>query len=246
MSLRALLLLAALATPLTAFAQTWSAPVFPPLPGATTRAERWPVGPGMVAERVFSCAPAWQPGVGCIPAGWRPVGFVFGPRPDLVRARAFSGDGRGRVIASTDRDVIYSDDRGRTWQRAAFNGVNRPQLFALDPETRFGVAVAEGAIHVTEDGGVSWRFVRELPSRRIVQAVVQGRNAVFGDGAGGLWAVVQGGDVQVLSDSANARGLAQLQVADGAIVASDPEGRVTRVMANGSVERDASPLRWGR
>ena len=173
------------------------------------------------------------------------MGFVFGTRPDLVRARTFSGDGRGRVIASTERDVIYSDDRGRSWQRASFNGVNRPQLFALDPETRFGIAVAEGAIHVTEDGGASWRYLRELPSRRVVQAVVHGRNAVLSDGAGGMWAVVQGGELQVLSEAGSARGLAQLAVAGDAIVASDAEGRVTRVLPNGSIERDTGATRWG-
>lgn len=237
---------AACAAATVAEAQPWVAPAFPPLPGATTRAERWPVGPEMYAERVYVCGPAWQPGAGCAPAGWHPVGFVFGPRPDLVRARSFSGDGRGRVIAATERDVIYSDDRGRSWQRALFNGVNRPQLFALDPETRFGVALAEGAVHLTDDGGASWRFVRELPGRRLVQAVVQGRNAVLGDGAGGLWAVIRGGDVEVLSDAASARGLAQIQAVRGAIVASDPEGRTARVLASGVVERDPAPARWER
>jgi hypothetical protein len=245
MSLRSCLLAAALLTPGVSVAQSWAVPTFQPLPGSTTRAERWPVGPGMHAERVYVCGPAWVPGTGCLPSGWRPVGFVFGTRPDLVRARTFSGDGRGRVIASTDRDVIYSDDRGRSWQRASFNGVNRPQLFALDPETRFGVAVAEGAIHVTEDGGVSWRYLRELPSRRVVQAVVHGRNAVLADGAGAMWAIVQGSELQVLSDAASARGLAQLAVAGDAIVASDAEGRVTRVMPNGSIEREAGSTRWG-
>lgn len=199
----------------------------------------------MYAERVLVCGPAWQPAAGCLPAGWRPVGFVFGPRPDLVRARTFSGDGRGRVIASTDRDVVYSDDRGRSWQRAVFNGVNRPQLFALDPETRFGVALAEGAVHLTEDGGATWRYVRELP-RRLVQAVVHGRNAVLGDGHGGLWAVIHGGDLEVLCDASTAQGLAQLQVVGDTILARDPEGRVVRVLPNGVVERDPAPARWER
>ena len=84
-----------------------------------------------------------------------------------------------------------------------------------------------------------------MTSRRVVQAVVHGRNAVLSDGAGGMWAVVQGGELQVLSEAGSARGLAQLAVAGDAIVASDAEGRVTRVLPNGSIERDTGATRWG-
>jgi hypothetical protein len=60
-----------------------------------------------------------------------------------------------------------------------------------------------------------------------------------------MWAIVQGSELQVLSDAGSARGLAQIQVAGETILASDAEGRVTRVMPNGSIEREAGSTRWG-
>lgn len=230
-------------------AQTLNGITYAPLPGAETRVERFPVGAGMYAERAWVCGGRWQPGVPCVLQGWRPVGFVFGARPDLARALTFSGDGRGRILAATERDVLYSDNRGLSWQRAAWNGVIRPQLIAMEPETRFGVALAEGAVHVTDDGGASWRFVREIPSRRLTQAVVLGRNAMLTDGSG-VWALVNASELTALSEvSASAvigTASAQLQITDGALVASDRDGRAWRLLARGTIEQAPQATWWGR
>lgn len=244
----ALVALALVVAPTAPRAQTWSGVTWTPLPGAEPRVERFPVGAGMYAERTWLCGGRWQPGVPCSFQGWRPVGFVFGTRPDLARALTFSGDGRGRILAATERDVLYSDNRGLSWQRAAFNGITRPQLLAMEPETRFGVALADGAVHVTEDGGASWRFVREIPSRRLTQAVVLGRNALLTDG-NGVWALVNGGELLVLSEAGanSAQGAPpQLQVTEGALVASDREGRAWRVLPRGTIERLEGATWWGR
>jgi hypothetical protein len=212
--------------------------------------QNYPIGPGMVAERVFACDVRVRPAVACTLLGWRPQGFVFGARNDLAYALTFSGDGRGRVIASTDRDVIYSDDRGQHWQTAVWNGVVRPQVIAMEPRAGFGVALAEGAIHLSEDGGISWRFTRELASRRLLQAVVLGRNALVADGTGGLWAIVQGGEFRVLSDGSGstpgATPLPEIHVAGSAIVATGSDGSVTRLTVDGAIERSSPSPWWGR
>ncbi len=242
----------------TASAQTWSSvPVvttgygvtFPLPPGFETRSQSFPLGPGMVAEKTFSCSTCAYPVRQCVLLGWRPRGFVFGTRPDLARAITFSGDGHGRLIASTDRDVIVSDDAGQSWQRAEWNGVVRPQVIAMDPETRSGVAVAEAAVHVTDDGGSSWHFVREIPGRRIVQVVVAGRNAMLADGNGGLWSLIAGSELSTLSESgtlASVTGLPQFTVEAGAITARDAEGHWVRLGSRGTIDRSAPPSRWGR
>ncbi len=224
-------------------------PSFPLPPGFETRAQTLPLGPGLAAEKVFACSTSAYATRQCVPLGWRPRGFTFGARADLARALTFSGDGRGRIIASTERDVIVSDDRGQSWQTASWNGVNRPQIIAMDADTRSGVAVAEGAIHVSDDAGASWRYVRELPSRRIVQVVVAGRNAVLADGAGGVWALVGGAELTVLSESgphAFLAGLPQFSVAGGAIEARDAQGHALRLDRGGLVDRDAASSRWER
>jgi hypothetical protein len=218
-------------------------------PWFETRAQSFPLGPDLGAEKTFACSVRAFPAQQCFLLGWRPVGFTFGSRPDLARAITFSGDGRGRVIASTERDVIYSDDRGRAWQTAAWNGVVRPQIIAMDPDARAGVAVADGAIHVSDDAGASWRFVRELPGRRITQVVVAGRNAALGDGAGGLWALVAGSELTVLSESGAQSffdGAPRLSLDGGAIVARDQAGHAMRVGRGGLVERSAPSTRWER
>lgn len=239
----------------TAGAQTWSSvPVvatgygvtFPLPPGFETRSQSFPLGPGMVAEKTFSCSTRAYPVRQCMLLGWRPRGFVFGTRPDLAHAITFSGDGHGRLIASTDRDVIISDDAGQSWQRADWNGVAHPQVIAMDPETRSGVATAEGSVHVTDDGGSSWHFVREIPSRRIVQVVVAGRNAVLADGNGGLWSLIGGSELSVLSESgtlASVTGLPQFSVEGGAITARDVRGAWVRLDARGVIDRSAPPPR---
>jgi hypothetical protein len=222
---------------------------FPLPPGFEQRVQSYPLGPGLAAEKTFACGTRAYPTRQCSLLGWRPRGFVFGSRPDLARALAFSGDGHGRVIASTDRDVIVSDDRGQSWQRAEWNGVARPQIIAMDPETRSGVAAAEGAIHVTDDAGASWHFVREIPSRRVVQVVVAGRNAMLTDGNGGLWALIAGSEFTVLSESgsqASVAGLPQFTVEAGAITARDAEGQWVRLGPRGTVDRSAPSARWGR
>lgn len=222
---------------------------FPLPPGFETRAQSFPLGPGISAEKTFACGTRAYPTRQCTLLGWRPRGFTFGSRPDLARALAFSGDGHGRIIASTERDVIVSDDRGQSWQRADWNGVVRPQIIAMDPITRSGVAAADGAIHVTEDGGSSWRYVREIPSRRIIQIVVAGRNAMLTDGNGGLWSLIGGTELAVLSESgslATVTGLPQFTVEDGAITARDAEDHWVRLGPRGTVDRSAPPSRWGR
>ncbi len=218
-------------------------------PWFETRAQSFPLGPDLGAEKTFACSVRAFPAQQCFLLGWRPVGFTFGSRPDLARAITFSGDGRGRVIASTERDVIYSDDRGRAWQTAAWNGVVRPQIIAMDPDARAGVAVADGAIHVSDDAGASWRYVRELPGRRITQVVVAGRNAALGDGAGGLWALVAGSELTVLSESGAQSffdGAPRLSLDGGAIVARDQAGHALRVGRGGLIERSAPSTRWER
>ncbi len=247
----ALWLTAAIADAQTIWGGSWYgyAPTFPMPPGYDTRTQVFPLGPGLAAEKLFACNARVYGATQCVLLGWRPSGFTFGSRPDLARALTFSGDARGRVIASTERDVVYSDDRGRSWQRASWNGVVRPQIIAMDPETRTGVAVAEGAIHVTDDGGASWRFVRELPGRRIVQVVVSGRSAMLTDGNGGLWGLVNGNELTVISESgtqSSVQGLPQFSIEQGAIVARDLQGREVRFARNGTVDRSAPSTLWGR
>lgn len=222
---------------------------FPLPPGFETRVQSFPLGPGLSAEKTFACGTRLYPTRQCSLMGWRPRGFTFGSRPDLARALAFSGDGHGRIIASTERDVVVSDDRGQSWVRADWNGVVRPQIIAMDPETRSGVAAAEGAIHVTEDGGSTWHFVRELASRRVIQIVVAGRNAMLTDGNGGLWSLINGSELAVLSESgsqASVQGIPQFTVEAGAITARDAEGQWVRLGPRGTVDRSAPPSRWGR
>jgi hypothetical protein len=215
-------------------------PIFPIPVWFETRTQPFSIGNEMTVDRVFACDIRIRPATSCMLLGWHPTGFVFGPRPDLSRAFAFAGDGRGRVIASTERDVIFSNDRGRTWQTASYNGTIRPRVMSIDTVTRFGIAAAEGSIHVTDDGGASWRFLIELPQRDITRVVIAGSNAVLADYNGGMWAVVHGSEMVTLSNGGTLsllHGAPQFVVHNGAITASDDEGRTVHIAPNGTVER---------
>ena len=72
---------------------------------------------------------------------------------------------------------------------------------------------------------------------------------VGSNGAGGLWALVAGSELTVLSESGAQSffdGAPRLSLDGGAIVARDQAGHAMRVGRGGLVERSAPSTRWER
>lgn len=240
-----------LAAPFTHAQTPWGAPPATPgydsalalATGTRTRTEGVELGAGMRAERTFLCRLRGYGAEQCSLISWRPQGFSFGTHVELEQAMAFAGDGHGRVVASTDHDVLFTDDRGQRWQHASWNGIHRPQIIVIDPRSRFGVAVAEGAIHVTEDGGGAWRFVRELSSRRITRVAVAGTHAALADDTGAAWAILHGAELSTLREGAAVvpsfgayDPRVRMELQDDTIVVVDPRGQ-SFVITEDRIER---------
>jgi photosystem II stability/assembly factor-like uncharacterized protein len=81
--------------------------------------------------------------------GWRPV-------EEVQRARFAWLPGGELFRATEDRAWEQSTDRGQTWRRVGELPGEPWKIKAIDPQ-RFFVALADGSIASTTDGGRSWR-----------------------------------------------------------------------------------------
>jgi hypothetical protein len=143
---------------------------------------------------------------------WQPVGLSFASLAVLDTATTFARAASGRVVAALPvggagfdglaapvyarpAGVLYTDDRGATWQQAEWpDPLTRAYAMAFDPSSAIGVAVGEGgAVWSTADEGTTWRRRRGGGSAHFDAVWVRGRTVLIRDRNGALWISPDGG-----------------------------------------------------
>ena len=99
----------------------------------------------------------------------------------------------GAFFVATDRGIYRSENAGRTWTRTLARPV---RSVAVDPTNPRRVAAgSDGAVLLSEDGGLSWREVdRGLPDRNFPKVGFGANRLLAGTaGSGAFWLPLDGG-----------------------------------------------------
>jgi len=196
------------------------------------------LGDGMQVSLV--ALPAGSCGTIAPCALWSGVGLDLGRRDALLVARTFARvPGTPRVIASIppmpswallswrpwrSTGVLYTDDRGATWNASAWPSANAAEAIAFTPDGALGVAVGPArGIWISEDRGLRWTERSAGAGLRYVDVAALGRAIVIVDEARAAWISRDRG----FSLRSGADGVSgPLRVQEGAVVIPTERGEV--------------------
>ena len=164
--------------------------------GTSTNAQMLPVevdlGGDLAVRRL--CTPSSVMSTACW--GWSPIGFSFGDASaSLPTARMFARSGpSGAIVAVFGGPwlrrsrtgwgrMMRTTDGGRHWTEVTWSWPAAPMAIAFDGLTRDGVAVGEGYVWSTSDGGARW-VDHGSSSRAYVSVAIAAGEIIFLDAAG--------------------------------------------------------------
>lgn len=125
---------------------------------------------------------------------WRVDGFSLADRLDLRVANDFAVTRTGRIVAATARDILYTDNRGATWNSAHLADPQSPLALAFESDTDEGIAVGTyGSVWTSSDAGASWRSRRDGGAENLVAVGATGSAAVVVGQSGTTWVTFDGG-----------------------------------------------------
>lgn len=124
---------------------------------------------------------------------WRAWGFALPPAGAAVRVNMLAAVGR-RIVAALEGSVLYTDDRGVTWQSARIDGPQTVRAIDFEPGGRFGAAVGtHGTLWTSSDAGQTWRVRRDSGNDTLVDVLVLGQTVVWSDDHGAVRVSPDGG-----------------------------------------------------
>lgn len=214
-----------------------------------TSAVSVPLGRGLAAHRAPALCPhglyvrptalAWRYRLpGCY--AWTTQGFTMPPPTQYQRVNMFAAAQGGRIVAATDRGVLYTDDLGEHWAQAAWDGAQSPLSVTFDGETGFAAGTG-GTLWMSRDRGATWRVRRDGESGDLIDVVSVGTLVAYSNDRGAVrFSTDAGWTVRTVSDRAE-RAMPVMVAHEGALWVRTEGRRWWRAQRDGSLDEDARP-----